>query len=251
MNTSQQQMYSLPDSDLELLSSYIDNRLGAAERAELERRLGAEPRLRAELEDLRATTTLLRELDPLPLPRSFTLDRATAPRRRSFLSLAWLMQLSGGLAGLALVLMASLQMMGSMAAPSASMSSVGSMPTLAPVAARQTEATQAPAATQEPTMAEVAAAPMAVVAAPTSGPAATAASLSAAAVAPASDAVQQTNPVGGSSLPDTHIPVTPAPMPTAKAVPARAEFPVGLSFGLGVVLLALAIGSFVFTRSRR
>lgn len=250
MNTSQQQMYSLPDGDLELLSSYIDNRLGAADRAKLERRLGAEPRLRAELEDLQATTTLLRAIDPLPLPRSFTLDPATARRRRSFLSLAWLTQLSSGLAGLALVLMASFQMMSSMVAPSASMS-VGSMPTLAPVAARQMEATQALAATQDPTTAEVAAAPMAVVAAPTPGPAATAATLSAAAVAPASDAVQQTNPVGGSSLPDTYIPATPAPLPTAKTVPTRAEFPVGLSFGLGVVLLALAIGSFVFTRSRR
>ena len=264
MNTSQPQMYNLPDSDLELLSGYIDNRLGGSEQATLERRLGADPRLRAELEDLRATTTLLRELDPLPLPRSFTLDRATAPRRRSFLSLAWVMQLGGGLAGLALVLMASLQMLSGMAAPSAAM-------------IVSTEATQAPAATQAPTMMVAAAAPMA---------AATAAPLVAAAVAPAntsapmSDAARQSGSAresttnvnsspgelgvtagaaapsaniaaGGSSSPDTQSLATPASLVAIKDVPQRAEFPAGLSLGLGVVLLALAIGSFFFTRSHR
>src|SRR6266508_1217229 len=72
----------LNDADLELLSAYIDRRLGDGERAALERRLNLEPALRGVLDDLRATVALLHDLEPLKPPRSFTIAApAAAPRR--------------------------------------------------------------------------------------------------------------------------------------------------------------------------
>lgn len=46
----------------ELLSAYLDDELGAAERAELERHLAAEPRLRDKLAELRDVSQLVRQL---------------------------------------------------------------------------------------------------------------------------------------------------------------------------------------------
>src|SRR5690349_2239103 len=72
----------LNDTDLELLSAYIDQQLSADERAALERRLEQEPALRQALDELRATVGVLRELAPARPPRSFALDpRVVAPRR--------------------------------------------------------------------------------------------------------------------------------------------------------------------------
>lgn len=247
MNTSQPDMNSLPDGDLELLSGYIDNQLGPAERAKLERRLGVEPRLRAELEDLRTTASVLRSLEPLRPPRSFTLSPATATRRRGILALAWAMQLGGGLVGLALVLMASLQMFSSMGGSMAA----ASAPTMEPVVA------------QVPTM-MVAAAPLVAVGAPASTS------------APAPAAVRQGDPAGESTANDsggasqvvgaaavvpsadiaagvsaaavTQSPATPA-LPLVRATPPQPSgAPDGLAFSLGVALLALALGTFIYTR---
>ena len=71
----------LNDSDLELLSAYLDDQLAPDERSMLEERLRHEPALRAALDELRATVGALRELEPVPPPRSFTLDPATVARR--------------------------------------------------------------------------------------------------------------------------------------------------------------------------
>ena len=62
----------------ELLSAYIDGQLGAGERARLEARLATDPALGAELEALRRTVALVRELPPVPVPRNFFLARAMA-----------------------------------------------------------------------------------------------------------------------------------------------------------------------------
>ena len=70
------------DADLELLSAYIDSQLASSERAALEQRLRDEPGLRAVLDELRATVGLLRDLEPLKPPRSFTLDVPAARPRR-------------------------------------------------------------------------------------------------------------------------------------------------------------------------
>ncbi len=72
----------LNDSDLELLSAYIDQQLTAADRATLEQRLEHEPALQLALEELRTTVGLLRELPAARPPRSFALDpRSVAPKR--------------------------------------------------------------------------------------------------------------------------------------------------------------------------
>ncbi len=281
MNTSQPQLNSLPDSDLELLSAYIDDQLDATARSGLERRLGAEPRLRAELAELRAATSLLRELEPLPPPRSFTLSPAVA-RRRPFLSLAWTMQLGGGLAGFALVLLASVQMLVGMgmgaAAPAPPPAAMQAQSTaMAPMSAEAfgvAEATQAPAATADPAALEMAPAPAAEPAA-TIAPAAaalpespqdtTAARSAEAGATMAGDAA-----VGGAaassaaaptdaptaaiaasepSSPDTANPAPPD-LAQAKQAPAPVVITPALLFGLGLALLAVALGAFLYRRSR-
>ncbi len=61
------------DRELELLSAYLDNQLGPAERARLERRLAQEPKLQATLDDLRSVKATLTALPKVKPPRSFTL----------------------------------------------------------------------------------------------------------------------------------------------------------------------------------
>lgn len=181
MNTRPQSPQSSPPDDLELLSAYLDNELTAAERVNLERRLSADPRLRGELDDLRAVSAALQSLDPLPLPRSFTLDPARVRRPGPIFPLAWLMQMGSGLAGLALVLLATVQMLGAGAVPMAPAAREAA-PTEAPAAAsapmasaEYAQATAAPAATSAPLATQDPAAMSAPAAAPTAAPAAGAA----------------------------------------------------------------------------
>lgn len=61
--------------DLELLSSYLDGQLKAAESTRLEARLKSDPELATALNDLRAARTLLRKLPQRRAPRNFTLTR--------------------------------------------------------------------------------------------------------------------------------------------------------------------------------
>ncbi|MCS6880497.1 MAG: hypothetical protein RMK84_13940 [Oscillochloridaceae bacterium] len=208
---------NLSDSDLELLSAYIDNALSPAERANLERRLAADPRLRAELEELQTTTRLLRQLEPVRPPRSFTLDPATAPRPAPAFPLNWFMQLGSGLAGLALVLLATIQIVASTsgvagvapaAAPAASeVSTKGAQPTPA-------ADTRSPAAL--PTVEAGAAS------APVDPP------------LPPDAAVPQTGA--------TAIPAQASPLEASPAPVVRPGFPPGLTLALGIALIALALG---------
>ena len=171
MNSSQPQRSKLPERDEALLSAYLDKQLSAAEQVSLERRLAVEPILRAELDGLHRTAAALRSLEQVRPPRSFTLDPATAPKPRFFLPRTWVMQMGSGFAGLALVLLATVQMLGmgtlAVGAP-------------APMAAKEsptTQATQGPAAAPMMAVASTAAPTMAVAstAAPTMGAAAPAA----------------------------------------------------------------------------
>jgi hypothetical protein len=66
----------------ELLSAYLDDQLDAGERTRLETQLAADPALRAELEALRHTVALVREMPQQPIPRNFILPQTTAPSRR-------------------------------------------------------------------------------------------------------------------------------------------------------------------------
>lgn len=61
-----------PISD-ELLSAYIDGVVTSEERARVEAAVAADPVLAWELESLRRTVDLVRDLPPVPLPRSFAL----------------------------------------------------------------------------------------------------------------------------------------------------------------------------------
>ena len=76
----------------ELLSAYLDDQLDAGDRARLEAQLAIDPALRAELEALRHTVALVREMPSQPIPRNFILPQtvvssprtapAVRPRRR-------------------------------------------------------------------------------------------------------------------------------------------------------------------------
>jgi anti-sigma factor RsiW len=59
--------------DLELLSSYLDGQLKPSDSARLEARFSTDPDLRAVLDDLRASRSLLRRLPMRRAPRNFTL----------------------------------------------------------------------------------------------------------------------------------------------------------------------------------
>jgi len=59
----------------ELLSAYLDDQLSARERARLEAQLAADPALQAELEALRHTVALVRDLPSVSIPRNFILPQ--------------------------------------------------------------------------------------------------------------------------------------------------------------------------------
>jgi len=66
----------------ELLSAYLDDQLSAGERARLEARLATDPELQAELDALRRTVALVRDLPMVPVPRNFILPQTVAVRPR-------------------------------------------------------------------------------------------------------------------------------------------------------------------------
>jgi len=66
----------------ELLSAYRDDELSTEERLRLEAQLATDLALRAELDALRHTVTLVRDLPPVPLPRNFVLPQTMAVRPR-------------------------------------------------------------------------------------------------------------------------------------------------------------------------
>ncbi len=59
--------------DLELLSAYLDGQLNSSDSARLESRLASDESLRAALDNLRATRSLLRQLPSRRAPHNFTL----------------------------------------------------------------------------------------------------------------------------------------------------------------------------------
>ncbi len=64
----------------ELLSVYLDDQQSSQERERLEARLATDPTLQAELETLRHTVSLVRELPSVPIPRNFILPQSVAER---------------------------------------------------------------------------------------------------------------------------------------------------------------------------
>jgi hypothetical protein len=212
--------HNLPDSDLELLSAYIDNALSVAERVNLERRLAADPRLRAELEELQATTQLVRRLAPVRPPRSFTLDPATAPRPAPAFRFNWLMQLGSGLAGLALVVLATLQLLTS------TPGTVGVAPMGAQTSPQAEMNAPAAGAGVASTPGDVGTLPQA-----TAPPAADTSA------APASaDSTRESAPEPLATAGAARTPPAASPFPAA-----RPGFPAGFTLALGIALIALAL----------
>ena len=114
----------LTPADLEALSAYLDNELDPATRAELERRLAAEPDLRAELDALRAVVAQLHAVPLLRAPRDFRLDPAVVGRRRTMTPLRRAYRWSSAASALAAVIVLALGVAGflnrSQVAPAAS-----------------------------------------------------------------------------------------------------------------------------------
>lgn len=73
-----------PDDERDILSVYLDQMMTDMERTHLEERLQTDPDLRADLEELRDTIHLLRNLEPLVPPRSFALDSSIIAASRPF-----------------------------------------------------------------------------------------------------------------------------------------------------------------------
>ncbi len=101
------------DRDLELLSAYLDGELTDREKEKLEQRLARENALRAVLDDLHETVTLVSDLPRLKAPRSFTLDPAvygrtvgrSVPWWQRLFTLESALQLSGALGAAASILL--------------------------------------------------------------------------------------------------------------------------------------------------
>jgi hypothetical protein len=67
----------------ELLSAYLDGELSGAEQAHLEQQLAADPGLQSELDALKRTVEMMRDLPVQPIPRNFILPQSVATRPRS------------------------------------------------------------------------------------------------------------------------------------------------------------------------
>lgn len=203
----------LNDSDLELLSAYIDRQLPAEDRRHVESRLSQEPALRETLDELRSTIAVLKALEPVRPPRSFTIDPATVQR-----PVSWWRSLMLPFGGLATMLLVGVLLVGVLrTGNSPSNATVASAPTADPAqlqiqtynaqdaataAAEATAAKAAPAELAPPASAPVQPVAPAAMAtpAPTSAPAPTLAPAATAAPAAAASApVDESAPAAADS----------------------------------------------------
>ncbi|PDW04276.1 anti-sigma factor family protein [Candidatus Viridilinea mediisalina] len=266
MHSPQPQPNMLPEQDSELLSAYLDRQLSAQAQADLERRLQQEPALRDELGDLRATVASLRQLEPVRPPRSFTLDPTTVARPRSRFALGWVMQFGSSLAGVVLILLATFQLLGSGAQPTmTAMDVVATQPApmapapmaapeaeLAPMLAAPDEALE-PAIAQrimedDATMSAAEVAPEGL----TSTAAADEATMSAAEVAPEGlTSTTAADPPLASGASDAPLPpMTAAPSQSYAEQTQRSGVSPGLMLALGVMLVGLGLGGYLYNRGR-
>jgi hypothetical protein len=137
----------------EAISAYLDGQLPPRERTRLEEQLKNRADLRAALEDLRRTRTILRSQPKLRAPRNFTLTPemvGARPQPRRGFNLFPALSLTSALAGLLFVAVLLVDLIGGRSAASPPMS-VAMQATQAPAAqeaAAQTSAPQAPALPQ-------------------------------------------------------------------------------------------------------
>src|SRR5512140_4189 len=232
--------------DVELLSAYLDGRLKPSDAARLEARLSADVNLKATLDDLRETRTLLRRLPQRRAPRNFWLTPKMAgvrpPQPRSYPVFRFATALAAFLFVAAVALNAftpfAARHLTPAAAPAYGMGGGGGGGPIgggdgtvqAPQAAAPA-GTQAPAATEEPTLqAFTAIMPTATPEIAMSAPQATA----------AEDASRATGEAANKGAPltsATHLqqPQSPVPMP--------------LVVGLGVLMLVFAVAAWILRRN--
>lgn len=260
------------DAELEQLSAYLDQQLPPAEAAALEARLQREPELRAALNELQATVTILRDLGPVAPPRSFSLDPATvAPRRTAWFGGWWRAGSAVAALLVAFVSIALLNQPGSFAtmqpgaAPAASQAAPEAALATAPTATGGFSAAEAPQIAEAPlpaaTAAPAATAPIAAGNARTSDPIAPAAPLAVpetqadqqnAAATPTADALSNAAP--GDTAPVIVTPAISSPdtvtlnPPAATTTAAPPVILPGIIVMLGILILALGMLVYLFRR---
>ena len=138
--------------DLELLSSYLDGQLKAAESTRLETRLKSDPELASAFNDLRAARTLLRKLPQRRAPRNFTLTRKMVGQNPPLPRAYPFFRFATAIATLLFIFSVGLNSVGTLAHPAYGMGGGGAPEIQSYAAATQAPATQAPAA-QAPALA--------------------------------------------------------------------------------------------------
>src|SRR5947208_2398918 len=91
------------ERDAELFSAYLDGQLSATERADLERRLTADPELQRQLNRMQQTIQVLRQAPAIRAPRKYTLDPVVYGRPAPWWRSLGTLRLATGLAMAVLV----------------------------------------------------------------------------------------------------------------------------------------------------
>jgi anti-sigma factor RsiW len=146
---------SVSPRDVEALSAYLDGELTSAQKRKLESRLAGDARLRAALEELRATRRVLRQTPKLRAPRNFTLTPQMADIREKSSRMLPTMQWVSALASILFVITVA----GDLLSSSLAMHAVTQESRVAQPAMENFAAEEAESAAEEPAMQEKAAAP--------------------------------------------------------------------------------------------
>ncbi len=234
--------------DVELLSEYLDGRLKPSETARLEARLSRDPNLKATLEDLRETRSLLRRLPQRRAPRNFRLTPKMAgikpPEARTYPAFRFATALAAFLfvAAVALNAFTPLAARHLAAAPAPQgfgMGGGGGGGSGGAAESSGAPATQAPAATAAPAAPFAAVMPTATAEAPLSA-------------APAATSVPAQDQTRVAAVPAaTELANKSGPAGTAPAAPQAAlPLPWGVVIALGVVMLVCAVGAWIVQRNQ-
>jgi predicted anti-sigma-YlaC factor YlaD len=230
--------------DVELLSAYLDGQLSQADAVRLEARLKADPDLRAVMDDLSQSRTLLRKLPQRRAPRNFTLTPkmagVKAPLPRAVPALRWATSFAAFLLFLSMAANA--------LAPSLSsrpmaygMGGGGDASDQAPMM-MAAPATEAPAATEAPLMEAAATEPPAATEAPALAPVATEEYLIPVTGGGAEEALPtQTAPAPDSSMKALSTEAAPA-QPSELPAPEPLRAPIPLTWQIGLLVVALSTG---------
>jgi anti-sigma factor RsiW len=142
--------------DLELLSTYLDGQLSPSDSARLKSRLASDEGLRAALDNLRATRSLLRQLPSRRAPRNFTLTPQMAGVKPPTPRAVPVFRFATALATFLFIITFVVNGLISLSAPSLASAPA---PFAAGAAAPMSAAQEAPAATEAPALPQAALVP--------------------------------------------------------------------------------------------